>query len=537
MKETPYELLKDDQKKQLGKNSEVKMTLYNALPRKEYERVFMCKPPKKFNAIVTSLKSLDQDYSSKNHVRKFLRALPLKWRAKVMEIEKDKDLATLPLDDLIDNLKVYEMILEIMASFARVIDSGMAIDLVMVPIDSEEAMKMVLETKEVKAQDKGESDNEDSDEPQNDATCLMAIDFKEVQPKPSISNNELDIIDLQKENEELLRNRRLFTSYKAYDGGHVVFGINLKGKVIGGVSFTKVYCTISKNDKTLAKGHRRNGLYTCKLGDNSKQQICLASVVDNSMLWYTRLGHANMRKSSYGIRALANLLPLEMSDFDIILGMDWLTGHRATIDCHTKRVIFGDLKNPKFIYHGSQPVEFTIELIPGAQPISKALHRMAPVEKELKDQLQELLKRGFIRPSIRVKEKDVSKTAFRTRYGHSEFLMMPFGLTNALAIFMDLLNRIFHEYLDRFVIVFIDDILVYSRTREEHEDHLPDGITMDLAKVEAITKWPRPTIVTEVRSFLGLAGYYRRFMEGFSLLSLPLTKLMRKGEKFVWNEE
>ncbi|GJX22340.1 putative reverse transcriptase domain-containing protein, partial [Tanacetum coccineum] len=159
----------------------------------------------------------------------------------------------------------------------------------------------------------------------------------------------------------------------------------------------------------------------------------------------------------------ANLLPLEMSDFDIILGMDWLSEHRATIDCHSKRVIFGDLNNPEFIYHGSRPgkpfkiisalkartlishgcegflasikdtsldgprleshpvvrnfpdvfpdelpglppereVEFTIELIPGAQPISKAPYRMAPVElKELKDQLQELLERGFIRPSV-----------------------------------------------------------------------------------------------------------------------------------------
>nr|GFB49635.1 putative reverse transcriptase domain-containing protein [Tanacetum cinerariifolium] len=121
------------------------------------------------------------------------------------------------------------------------------------------------------------------------------------------------------------------------------------------------------------------------------------------------------------------------------------------------------------------------------------------------------------------------------------------------------------------VIVFIDDILVYSKTREEHEDHLrivleilrkkkiyakfskcdfwlgqmaflghivsADGITIDPAKVEAITEWPRLTTVTEVRSFLGLAGYYRRFVESFSLLALPLTKLMRKGEKFVWNEE
>ncbi|GKE60731.1 putative reverse transcriptase domain-containing protein, partial [Tanacetum coccineum] len=138
---------------------------------------------------------------------------------------------------------------------------------------------------------------------------------------------------------------------------------------------------------------------------------------------------------------------------------------------------------------------------------------------------------------LRVKEQDVSKTAFRTRYGHYEFLVMPSGLTNAPAVFMDLMNRVIHEYLDKFVIFFIDDILVYSKTREEHEDHLPDGISMDPAKVEAITKWQRPTTVTEVRSFLGLAGFYRKFVEGFSFLALPLTKLMRKGEKFVWNEE
>ncbi|GJZ12100.1 retrovirus-related pol polyprotein from transposon TNT 1-94 [Tanacetum coccineum] len=125
-------------------------------------------------------------------------------------------------------------------------------------------------------------------------------------------------------------NRRLFTSYKAYEGGHVIFGSNLKGKVIGRgnithdsititnvehvsglalnlisvgrlcdddcvVSITKVDCPIDKNGKLLAKGHRRNGLYTYELGDKSKQQICLASVVDNSTLWYRRLGHANMR--------------------------------------------------------------------------------------------------------------------------------------------------------------------------------------------------------------------------------------------------
>ena len=167
---------------------------------------------------------------------------------------------------------------------------------------------------------------------------------------------------------------------------------------------------------------------------------------------------------------------------------------------------------------------------------------------------------------LKIKEDDISKTAFRTRYGHYEFLVMPFVLTNAPAAFMDLMNRVFKDFLDSFVIIFIDDILIYSPTKEDHMEHLrkvltvlkekqlyakfkkcefwiervvflghvvsKEGISVDPGKVEAVTKWQRPKNVFEVRSFLGLAGYYHRFVEGFSKISNPLTQLTRKGVPF-----
>jgi hypothetical protein len=149
--------------------------------------------------------------------------------------------------------------------------------------------------------------------------------------------------------------------------------------------------------------------------------------------------------------------------------------------------------------------------------------------------------------------------AFRIRYGHYEYSMMPFGVTNAPGVFMEYMNRIFHTYLDRFVVMFIDDILIYSKSEEEHSEHLRivlqvlkekklyaklskcefwlnevsflghiisgSGIAVDPSKVDVVLQWETPKSVTEVRRFLGLAGYYRRFIEGFSKLALPLTPL------------
>ncbi|KAK8923646.1 hypothetical protein KSP39_PZI019205 [Platanthera zijinensis] len=282
-------------------------------------------------------------------------------------------------------------------------------------------------------------------------------------------------------------------------------------------------------------------------------------------------------------------------------------------------------------------IDFSIELVPEARPVSRPPFRMAPKElAELRVQLQELLEQGYIRPSsspwsapvlfvkkkdgsmrlcidyrelnkltvknkypipriddlfdqlvglvvyskldlksgyyqLRIHDEDIPKTAFGTRYGHFEFSVMPFGLTNAPSVFMDLMNRVFREYLDWFVVVFIDDILVYSKSEAEHESHLGtvlqvlrenqlyakfskcefwlekvaflghvisgDGVAVDPTKVEAIREWPVLRTVAEVRSFLGLAGYYRRFVKNFSRIALPLTSLTRKDQKFVWTQE
>ncbi|GJU02400.1 putative reverse transcriptase domain-containing protein [Tanacetum coccineum] len=152
---------------------------------------------------------------------------------------------------------------------------------------------------------------------------------------------------------------------------------------------------------------------------------------------------------------------------------------------------------------------------------------------------------------LRIREEDIPITAFRTRYGHYEFQVMPFGLTNAPAVFMDLMNRVCKPYLDKFMIVFIDDILIYSKSKDGHKEHLKTilellkkeklyankGVHVDPAKIEAIKNWATPTTPTEVRQFLGLAGYYRRFIEGFSLISKPLTKLTQKNKKYEWGKD
>nr|GEW17426.1 putative reverse transcriptase domain-containing protein [Tanacetum cinerariifolium] len=189
----------------------------------------------------------------------------------------------------------------------------------------------------------------------------------------------------------------------------------------------------------------------------------------------------------------------------------------------------------------------------------------------------EICQRRFLRyfhlgyHQLRVREEDIPKTAFRTRYRHFEFTVMPFGLTNALTVFMDLMNRVCRPYLDKFVIIFIDDILIYSKSKEEHEVHLKlilgllkkeklfgkilkcefwlqevhflghvvnsEGIHVDPNKIEAVNNWKPLKTPTEIRSFLGLAGYYRRFIACFSKIAKLLTLLTQKNKKFKWGDE
>jgi hypothetical protein len=172
---------------------------------------------------------------------------------------------------------------------------------------------------------------------------------------------------------------------------------------------------------------------------------------------------------------------------------------------------------------------------------------------------------------IKNRASDIPNTTFSTRYGLYEFLVMSFGLTNAPAYLMYLMNSVFMNELDKFVVVFIDDILIYSKSKAEHAKHLcivlqrlrdhklyakfskcefwldsvkflghtisKDGISMDPSKVQEVMDWKRPKSVHQIRSFLGLAGYYRRFIPDFSRIAKPMNELLKKGIKFVWSEE
>jgi hypothetical protein len=372
-----------------------------------------------------------------------------------------------------------------------------------------------------------------------------------------------------------------------------------------------------------------------------------------------------------------DLIILGLEGMDVILGMDWMNRHKVVLDISQRMVEinspvvgattlylpYKDDVNPhSYVAITSQleeipvvrefadvfpdelpgmppdrDVEFVIELQPVTAPISKRPYRMPPKElAELKTQLQELLDKGYIRPSsspwgcpalfvknkdgslrlcvdyrplnavtiknkyplhridvlfdqlagarvfskidlrsgyhqIKIRPCDIPKTAFSTRYGLYEYLVMSFGLTNAPAYFMYLTNSVFMTELDKFVVVFIDDILIFSTNEEEHAEHLrivlqrlrdhklyakfskcefwldsvkflghttsKEGIPVDPSNVQEVMDWKPPKTVHQIRSFLGLEGYYHRFIPDFSRIAKPMTELLKKGIKFVCSED
>nr|GEY51388.1 hypothetical protein [Tanacetum cinerariifolium] len=275
-----------------------------------------------------------------------------------------------------------------------------------------------------------------------------------------------------------------------------------------------------------------------------------------------------------------DLMPVELGSFGVIIRMDWLRRCHVVIVYDEKlvQIPYGnetltfrgnETKKVEDKSEGKQPKDVPIvqdfpEVFPEDLP---GLPPTRPVEFYIYSKID--LRFGY--HQLRVREKDILKTAFRTRYGHYEFQVRPFGLTNAPVVFMDLMNWVCKPYLDKFVIVFIDDILIYSKDEKEHEEHLrvilellkreklyakfskcefwismvqflghvidSRGIHVDPAKIESIKDWASPKMPTEIRQFLGLAGYYQRFIEGFSKIAKSITKLTQKGIKFDWGEK
>ncbi|GJR76955.1 retrovirus-related pol polyprotein from transposon TNT 1-94 [Tanacetum coccineum] len=324
-----YEKYDENHKKMISKNDEAKLVLYNALPKKEYERIFMCDTAQdilkyfiithqgnkqvkdnkidlfvqkyeefiitddgtidcsfaRFNTIITSLKALDGSFSSRNHVRKFLRARPKDLEISKSKKEKYKSLA----------LKERKVLSEEEATSSNSDDEEYAMTCGDLNHFISDCPKHSFNDQKAFVVGCWSDSGDDS---KKEEICLMALDNNEV---------KLELNEWIKDcgcSRHMTSNKDLFSSYKTIDGGNVVFGGNTKSKIVRKgqicdkkckVLFSETGSEIIKDDITIGRGNRKNGLYIMKMGNSSKDSLCLTSIDDTSTLWHRRLGHANMR--------------------------------------------------------------------------------------------------------------------------------------------------------------------------------------------------------------------------------------------------
>ncbi|GJX99031.1 retrovirus-related pol polyprotein from transposon TNT 1-94 [Tanacetum coccineum] len=362
------------------------MVIYNALPRKEYERIFMYNTVKeiwktllithqgnnqvkdnkinllvqqyeqfvifedesiesafaRFNTIITSLKALDEGYSSKNYVRKFLRALHPKWRAKVTAIEESKDLTSLSLDELIGNLKVHKMIIQKDSEIVKAKGERKSIALKGKKESSDEECRFVRQHRNDKKTFQRSRDGKNG---KGDRKCFRCGDpnhFIGECPKPPKDKNQRAFVggswsDSGEEDDEKVKDE---TCLVAQASNEICLGVDYWKRMIGikdsGETLKLMDGEITKDGKVIGRGIRKKGLYVMKLGNKPKDKICLATIDENSTLWHRRLGHVNMRI----IQSLASKLKFDQHFCDTCkIGKQAHASHKAKNIVSTARCL------------------------------------------------------------------------------------------------------------------------------------------------------------------------------------------------------
>ncbi|GKB13854.1 retrovirus-related pol polyprotein from transposon TNT 1-94, partial [Tanacetum coccineum] len=312
---------KENGKEEPKDATETRPTMFCQEDMKEFSCIIRQKKFGKFVNHPSSLKALDEGYSSKNYVRNFLMPFHPKWRANVMTSEESKDLTSLSFDELIGNLKVHEMIIKKDSKIVKAKGERKSLALKAKKESSDEECsttpKFVRQPRNDKKTFQRSRDDKNDKSERKFFRCGDPNYLIGECPKPPKDKNQRAFVggswsDSDEEDDEKSKDEtclvaqasnELFSTYKAYNGGNVIFGSNLHGNIIGKgqicdkkcrVTFSEHDSEITKDDKVIGRGIKKKGLYVMKLENKPKEKICLAMIGENSTMWHTRLWHANM---------------------------------------------------------------------------------------------------------------------------------------------------------------------------------------------------------------------------------------------------